>query len=115
MVRHRRIPLTEGDMHILKSRKRSQKLQINDTRKEERLTKIKQSPHDFFSKDTVGGLHPPKVLKNTTNHLLSAYCQVLQELWNQNSFDAERWNGHEVSFITTTREDDTRRRCYPSR
>jgi hypothetical protein len=62
----------------------------------------------------VGGFRPPKVLKNMANHLLSAYCQVLQELWGQDSFEAKRWKGNEVSFVTTTREDDTRR-CYPSR
>jgi hypothetical protein len=64
---------------------------------------------------TVGGFRLPKVLKNTTNHLLSEYCQVLQELQNQNSFDADRWKGNEGSFVMTTREDDTRRRCYPNR
>jgi hypothetical protein len=72
-VRHRRIPSTKGDMHILKSRKRSSKLQIDDTRKEGRLTKIKQSPHDFFSKDTVGSLHPPKVLKT---RLITCYQHI---------------------------------------
>jgi hypothetical protein len=31
--------------------------------------------------NAVGGLHLLKVLKNTYNHWLSTYCQVLQELW----------------------------------
>jgi hypothetical protein len=63
---------------------------------------------------TVGGLRLSKVLKNTANHLLSACCQVLQELQNQNSFDAEWWKGNEGSLVITTQEDNIRRRCYPS-
>jgi hypothetical protein len=63
----------------------------------------------------VGGLRLLKVLKNTANHLLSACCQLLQELRNQNSFDVERRKDNEGSFVMTTQEDDTRRRCYPNR
>jgi hypothetical protein len=44
----------------------------------------------------VRGHHLSKILKNTANHLLSAYCQALQEIQDQDSFDAERWKGNGV-------------------
>jgi hypothetical protein len=48
-------------------------------------------------KRKCSGLHLPKVLKNTANHLLSACCQVLQKLRNQNSFDSEWWKEMKVA------------------
>jgi hypothetical protein len=57
----------------------------------------------------VGAPYLLKVLKNTTNHLLSACCQALQELRHQNSFDTKQWKGNEDSFVITTQGDDARR------
>jgi hypothetical protein len=57
----------------------------------------------------LGGLPLLKVLKNTANHLLSAYYCILQELHHQKSFDTtqeERSKLRVTSFITVKRIDN---------
>jgi hypothetical protein len=62
------------------------------------------------------------------NHLLSAYCQVLQELQDQDSFDVKRWKGNggrvtklasSQQHVKTIQEEgviqvaERKRQCHP--
>jgi hypothetical protein len=46
-----------------------------------------------------GGLHLPKILKNTANYLFSACYYVLEEIGHQKSFDVTQGKYDEANLV----------------